>query len=141
MTALRSSHTFVCEGLAIEDDVFVGHGVVLINDPRPRATIHGWPQAEIGLDCLVYACRSQDERTLRDSVCSKGLQQVSCTGLAHLQRRPENIEYMTMFFEDSLGVNSGNERAPLSLQAAGVRARRYEMDSALRGVVPADHGA
>jgi UDP-2-acetamido-3-amino-2,3-dideoxy-glucuronate N-acetyltransferase len=33
-----SSHTFVCEGVTIEDDVFVGHGVVFINDPYPRAT-------------------------------------------------------------------------------------------------------
>ena len=41
-----SSHSFVCEGVTIEDDVFVGHGVVFINDPRPRATIHGRPQTE-----------------------------------------------------------------------------------------------
>jgi acetyltransferase-like isoleucine patch superfamily enzyme len=33
-----SSHTFVCEGVTIEDEVFVGHGVMFINDPRPRAT-------------------------------------------------------------------------------------------------------
>jgi len=33
-----SSHTFVCEGVTIEDDVFVGHGVVFINDLYPRAT-------------------------------------------------------------------------------------------------------
>lgn len=33
-----SSHTFVCEGVTIEDDVFIGHGVVFINDPYPRAT-------------------------------------------------------------------------------------------------------
>jgi acetyltransferase-like isoleucine patch superfamily enzyme len=32
------SHTFVCDGVTIEDDVFVGHGVVFINDKRPRAT-------------------------------------------------------------------------------------------------------
>ena len=32
-----SSHTFICEGAAIEDNVFVGHGVVFINDPYPRA--------------------------------------------------------------------------------------------------------
>ena len=41
-----SSHSLVCEGVTIEDDVFVGHGVVFINDPRPRATIHGRPQTE-----------------------------------------------------------------------------------------------
>jgi len=33
-----SSHTFVCEGVTIEDEVFVGHGVVFINDTYPRAT-------------------------------------------------------------------------------------------------------
>jgi len=33
-----SSHTFVCEGVMIEDNVFVGHGVVFINDSYPRAT-------------------------------------------------------------------------------------------------------
>src|SRR4051794_20724482 len=32
------SHSFVCEGVTIEDEVFVGHGVVFINDKRPRAT-------------------------------------------------------------------------------------------------------
>jgi len=32
-----SSHTFVCEGVTIEDDVFVGHGVMFINDRVPRA--------------------------------------------------------------------------------------------------------
>jgi len=32
-----SSHTFICEGVSIEDEVFVGHGVVFINDRRPRA--------------------------------------------------------------------------------------------------------
>lgn len=32
------SHTFICEGVTIEDNVFVGHGVVFINDTYPRAT-------------------------------------------------------------------------------------------------------
>ncbi len=33
-----SSHTFICEGVTIEDEVFVGHGVTFINDSYPRAT-------------------------------------------------------------------------------------------------------
>src|SRR5829696_2240083 len=41
-----SSHTFICEGVTIEDDVFVGHGVVFINDLDPRATADGRPQTE-----------------------------------------------------------------------------------------------
>ena len=32
-----SSHTFICEGVQIEDEVFVGHGVIFINDKFPRA--------------------------------------------------------------------------------------------------------
>ena len=41
-----SSHTFVCEGVAIEDEVFVGHGVMFINDRHPRATAAGGLQTE-----------------------------------------------------------------------------------------------
>lgn len=33
-----SSHTFICSGVTIEDEVFIGHGVVFINDRKPRAT-------------------------------------------------------------------------------------------------------
>jgi acetyltransferase-like isoleucine patch superfamily enzyme len=33
-----STHSFVCEGVFIEDEVFIGHGVVFINDKYPRAT-------------------------------------------------------------------------------------------------------
>ena len=33
-----SSHTFICEGVTIEDDVFVGHNVTFVNDSYPRAT-------------------------------------------------------------------------------------------------------
>jgi acetyltransferase-like isoleucine patch superfamily enzyme len=33
-----SSHSFICEGVIIEDDVFIGHGVKFINDTYPRAT-------------------------------------------------------------------------------------------------------
>jgi len=36
-----SSHTFICEGVTIEDNVFVGHGVTFINDTYPRATTPG----------------------------------------------------------------------------------------------------
>jgi UDP-2-acetamido-3-amino-2,3-dideoxy-glucuronate N-acetyltransferase len=36
-----SSHTFICEGVTIEDEVFVGHGVIFINDRYPRAAAAG----------------------------------------------------------------------------------------------------
>ena len=41
-----SSHSFVCEGVTIEDEVFVGHGVMFINDRYPRATAAGRLQTE-----------------------------------------------------------------------------------------------
>jgi acetyltransferase-like isoleucine patch superfamily enzyme len=42
-----SSHTFICEGVIIEDNVFIGHGVMFINDIYPRATTaDGSPQTE-----------------------------------------------------------------------------------------------
>lgn len=41
-----SSHTFICEGVTIDDEVFVGHGVMFINDPHPRATADGQLQSE-----------------------------------------------------------------------------------------------
>jgi acetyltransferase-like isoleucine patch superfamily enzyme len=41
-----SSHTFVCEGVTIEDNVFVGHNVAFINDSYPRATAGGQLQTE-----------------------------------------------------------------------------------------------
>ena len=36
-----SSHTFICEGVTVEDDVFIGHNVTFINDKYPRATNGG----------------------------------------------------------------------------------------------------
>jgi acetyltransferase-like isoleucine patch superfamily enzyme len=41
-----SSHTFVCEGVTIEDNVFIGHNVAFINDTYPRATSGGELQTE-----------------------------------------------------------------------------------------------
>jgi len=42
-----SSHTFICEGVTVEDGVFIGHGVTFINDPYPRATT---PAGELQVD-------------------------------------------------------------------------------------------
>jgi acetyltransferase-like isoleucine patch superfamily enzyme len=41
-----SSHTFICEGVTIEDGVFIGHNVAFINDSYPRATSGGRLQTE-----------------------------------------------------------------------------------------------
>jgi UDP-2-acetamido-3-amino-2,3-dideoxy-glucuronate N-acetyltransferase len=41
-----SSHTFICEGVTIKDEIFVGHGVMFINDRYPRAAEDGQLQTE-----------------------------------------------------------------------------------------------
>ena len=41
-----SSHSFICEGVTIEDEVFIGHGVMFINDRFPHATVDGELQTE-----------------------------------------------------------------------------------------------
>jgi acetyltransferase-like isoleucine patch superfamily enzyme len=41
-----SSHSFICEGVTLEDEVFVGHGVMFTNDKVPRATSEGALQTE-----------------------------------------------------------------------------------------------
>jgi UDP-2-acetamido-3-amino-2,3-dideoxy-glucuronate N-acetyltransferase len=48
-----SSHTFICEGVVLEDEVFVGHNVTFINDPYPRATsAEGTLQTESDWQCV-----------------------------------------------------------------------------------------
>ena len=50
-----SSHTFICEGVTIEDEVFVGHGVMFINDRHPHATADG--ELQSGADWTVVPTR------------------------------------------------------------------------------------
>src|SRR5947209_7122480 len=47
-----SSHSFICEGVTIEDEVFVGHNVTFINDLFPRATTDGQLQTEADWKCV-----------------------------------------------------------------------------------------
>ncbi len=48
-----SSHTFICEGVILEDDVFIGHGVTFTNDRYPRATNpNGQLQTEADWKCV-----------------------------------------------------------------------------------------
>ncbi len=49
-----SSHSFICEGVTIEDEVFIGHGVMFINDKYPRATnSSGSLQTEADWQCIT----------------------------------------------------------------------------------------
>jgi len=48
-----SSHSFICEGVTLEDEVFIGHNVTFINDLFPRATAaDGRLQAEANWECI-----------------------------------------------------------------------------------------
>lgn len=54
-----SSHTFICEGVTIEDSVFVGHGVIFINDLFPRAiAASGELQREADWKCIPTLVKS-----------------------------------------------------------------------------------
>jgi acetyltransferase-like isoleucine patch superfamily enzyme len=47
-----SSHSFICEGVTIEDEVFIGHGVMFVNDRRPKAVnSDGSLQTQADWDC------------------------------------------------------------------------------------------
>jgi acetyltransferase-like isoleucine patch superfamily enzyme len=53
-----SSHSFICEGVTIEDGVFIGHGVIFVNDRRPRAlNAEGGPQVDGEWECLYTRVR------------------------------------------------------------------------------------
>lgn len=57
-----SSHSFICEGVVIEDEVFVGHGVMFINDNFPRATADG--RLQTGADWTVLRTRVKQGASL-----------------------------------------------------------------------------
>lgn len=53
-----SSHTFICEGVTLEDDVFIGHNVTFINDRYPQATnVDGQLQTESDWNCVPTVVR------------------------------------------------------------------------------------
>lgn len=53
-----SSHSFLCEGVTVEDEVFIGHGVMFVNDKYPKATCDGRLATEDDWHCLptVICC-------------------------------------------------------------------------------------
>jgi UDP-2-acetamido-3-amino-2,3-dideoxy-glucuronate N-acetyltransferase len=53
-----SSHSFLCEGVTVEDNVFVGHGVMFTNDMFPRATTRGELQQDGDWEMLPTLVRS-----------------------------------------------------------------------------------
>jgi acetyltransferase-like isoleucine patch superfamily enzyme len=65
-----SSHSFLCEGVTIDDEVFVGHGVLFINDLRPRATVEGRLQG--AADWTVIATRVHARASIGSGVVVMG---------------------------------------------------------------------
>src|ERR1051325_8863257 len=61
-----SSHSFLCEGVHIADEVFVGHGVMFINDMRPRATVDGRLQG--AADWAVVPTRVESRASIGSGV-------------------------------------------------------------------------
>lgn len=61
-----SSHSFLCEGVQIEDEVFVGHGVMFTNDLRPQATVDGRLQG--AADWAVIPTRVQARASIGSGV-------------------------------------------------------------------------
>ncbi len=67
------SHTFVCSGVAIGDEVFVGHGVMFVNDNRPRATNDdGSLQGADDWECPDDHRRRRGRRSARARSCWAG---------------------------------------------------------------------
>jgi acetyltransferase-like isoleucine patch superfamily enzyme len=58
-----SSHTFICEGVTLEDRVFIGHGVMFINDPAPRATTKDG-QLQTEADWQVHPTRVKNDASI-----------------------------------------------------------------------------
>lgn len=61
-----SSHSFLCEGVTLEDEVFVGHGVLFINDRYPRATVGG--RLQTAADWTAIPTRVRSGATLGSGV-------------------------------------------------------------------------
>src|ERR1017187_3876103 len=59
-----SSHSFICEGVTIEDEVFIGHGVTFINDSYPRATTGGELQTEADWQVEHSPCHQEVGRAV-----------------------------------------------------------------------------
>jgi acetyltransferase-like isoleucine patch superfamily enzyme len=62
-----SSHTFICEGVTIEDEVFIGHGVMFTNDPYPRA-VNNDGSLQADADWTVVATRVKRRASIGSNV-------------------------------------------------------------------------
>ena len=76
-----SSHSFICEGVDIEDDVFIGHSVTFINDTYPRATVAGGglqTEADWKVEKTQSLPRGVDRFRIHDSEQYYGWRECDC---------------------------------------------------------------
>lgn len=88
-----STHTFICEGVTIEDDVFVGHNVSFINDKYPRATSDGRLQTEDDWACIpTFVKRGASVGTSATILCGVTIGENAIVGAGSVVTRdvPEN---------------------------------------------------
>jgi acetyltransferase-like isoleucine patch superfamily enzyme len=89
-----STHTFICEGVTIEDDVFVGHNVSFINDKYPRATSDGRMQTEEDWLCIpTLVKRGASVGTSATILCGVTIGQNAIVGAGSVVTHdvPENV--------------------------------------------------
>ena len=79
-----SSHSFICEGVAIEDNVFIGHGVMFINDTYPRANERRLescrPSTDWKVEPTVVAQRRIDRLRTRRFLCNLSIGENAIVG-------------------------------------------------------------
>jgi acetyltransferase-like isoleucine patch superfamily enzyme len=88
-----STHTFICEGVTIEDDVFVGHNVSFTNDKYPRATSAGRLQTEDDWACIpTFVKRGASVGTSATILCGVTIGENAIVGAGSVVTRdvPEN---------------------------------------------------
>jgi UDP-2-acetamido-3-amino-2,3-dideoxy-glucuronate N-acetyltransferase len=111
-----SSHTFICEGVTIEDNVFVGHNVSFINDKYPRATAaNGKPQTEADWGVVkTHVKRGASIGTSATILCGVTIGENAIVGAGSVVTRdvPDNAVVAGVparFVRSSQDINQGEE--------------------------------
>ena len=106
-----SSHTFICEGVTIEDEVFIGHGVMFVNDRFPKAVNpDGKPQTEDDWTCL---------ETIVETGASIGSGSTILGGLTIGRNAMIGAGSVVTKDVEAGAVVAGNPARPLPAKAAG----------------------
>ncbi|UZE48040.1 acyltransferase [Rhodopseudomonas sp. P2A-2r] len=117
-----SSHTFICEGVTIEDEVFVGHGVMFTNDKVPRATTEdGRPQS--AADWLVVHTRVGTRASIGSNVtilCGLTIGEGAVVGAGAVVTRDVPPNTTVVGVPARILLSTGTERAGAELDASEI---------------------